>query len=217
MKKTIPPILVFLIITLVAGMGGVVFLFTQETDNDYLFSEEIVDKIIQEEILKEDLVNKEFSDWQTYKNDEYGFEFSYPEDWKKTGEQNITFPSINSGIFINKKIIEEEISLSEISSLRIFLTENNLDFYNDRLLLDSLMKSTNNNEIDVYHVDYIGRHMLFSRLYIFFNKRGDMVEIWLNTDKSAVGFVNDSDGLLKSVEEYNDFKKMIKTLRLIDG
>jgi hypothetical protein len=59
------------------------------------------------EKLAEELKNKETeidtSDWQTYRNEEYGFEFEYPENWELT-ENEYKVIMLKSPNFDNKKI-----------------------------------------------------------------------------------------------------------------
>ncbi len=96
MKKTIPITIGILMVLVVVGMVVVSF-FTQKFDKDS--------------------AEKELVDWKVYRNEEYGFEFMHPKEWEEVGEQYIAFPDRSSGIFINKRNVQEGVT-SEISSLR---------------------------------------------------------------------------------------------------
>ncbi len=77
MTKTIPTTLGVLIIVLVAGVAGAsVLFFNQEAEEVALEEETFVE---EDEIAEED----EFADWNTYRNEEMGFKFKFPENWTK--------------------------------------------------------------------------------------------------------------------------------------
>ncbi len=86
MTKTIPTTIGILIILLVAGVAGASVLFFSQEDKDVVLLEEgfyETDEVAKEddvELQKED----EFADWNTYKNEKYGFEFKYPDlkNWR---------------------------------------------------------------------------------------------------------------------------------------
>ncbi len=84
MTKTIPTTVGILIILLVAGLAGASFLFFGQEDEDVLSLEK--DFYETDEVAKEDDVEiekeDEFADWNTYKNEEYGFKFRYPKNWQ---------------------------------------------------------------------------------------------------------------------------------------
>ncbi len=78
MTKTIPTTLGILIILLVAGVAGAsVLFFNQEIEEKVALEEETFFE--EDEIVEED----EFVDWNTYRNEEHGFEISYPENLKE--------------------------------------------------------------------------------------------------------------------------------------
>jgi len=55
--------------------------------NSYLSAREKIQKIqqgnIKEEAVLEEVIKDETADWQTYRNEEYGFEMKYPKDWEE--------------------------------------------------------------------------------------------------------------------------------------
>ncbi len=89
MTKTIPTTIGVLIVVLVAGVAGAsVLFFNQEVEEVVVLEEETfveVDEIAEEDIDydKEDVVDvkDETDNWNTYRNEEYGFKIKYPENW----------------------------------------------------------------------------------------------------------------------------------------
>ncbi len=74
-------------IIFVIAIGVFIFVLKKENDiNKIVNVEKKVKEVKKEEIVKKDdkvdvAIDDEFSDWKTYEDEEYGFEFKYPSDF----------------------------------------------------------------------------------------------------------------------------------------
>ena len=73
-------ILILLILAVLVGGGILVWVEKQEVPSIELFEIKKPEKIVKEEPRPEN----ETANWKTYRNEEYGFEIKYPEDWDWT-------------------------------------------------------------------------------------------------------------------------------------
>ena len=74
-NKGFSAIVLIIILAILAGGGYAVW---QKEDSNNKVPPPVINTDEQIDIAN----NTDISDWQTYRNEEYGFEFQYPEDWE---------------------------------------------------------------------------------------------------------------------------------------
>jgi len=91
---------------------------------------------LPEEGVLEEVVKDEIVDWETYRNEEYGFAMRYPENWYVypvtfLGENKVAFSNLSKGQIedmVEKAESEQEFSeLENIYSLEIRIVEKSLE------------------------------------------------------------------------------------------
>jgi hypothetical protein len=103
-----------------------------------------------EEYLKDDI-----SYWETYKNDEYGFEFKYPEgafDYSNTKSQCTRLAANSNNSFACKLILGNENIGEDFNKMRIKIVYTNADNYLSSPLSDASLVIIGN--IKGHKVDY---------------------------------------------------------------
>jgi len=118
----------------------------------YFFIQQPVDEPITEDYVKDD----ETENWQTYRNEEYGFEFRYPEGWTVNEVGDISSPLIyleSSGSTISiiprggldrglgSPILQENIVIDSKNALR--------SIYSGNLIIISVENWLDNNRIEI--------------------------------------------------------------------
>lgn len=115
-QKGITPLIILgAIMFLLLGVGGGYVVSKKITKQEQKQENKIVkeEKKEQKEEDKEEAGNKkdEIVDWKTYKNEEYGFEMKYLDDWKVDGSR-----SSENEIVFNIGIEESRESISFVDS-----------------------------------------------------------------------------------------------------
>src|SRR3989344_1845813 len=101
MQKGFGLIGILIIVGIIAGIGAFVFTSVSPGQNPFMPNDKeksAIDmaeqmKDVMEEKSGEMMPNDETTDWKTYRNEEYGFEFKYPKHFKAT--ENPNFSSFN--------------------------------------------------------------------------------------------------------------------------
>ena len=129
----------YLIITVLVIIAGIVW-YANKSDTDIPVNtdnnqDQVVDR--NDEILSDDLLDT--SDWQIYKNEEYGFEFKYPENWDLSDTAKDSEVVSISSYFINSyenkdgSNIKIKIEENEYSSFDEWLEQNFYVFENSTI------------------------------------------------------------------------------------
>jgi len=112
----------------------------------------------KEEVVLEETEGIDTSNWNTYRNEEYGFEFKYPTDWILEGNRflspenvalnkNTALPSTYS-LSVGYVLSQERF----LKDMREFRLKNNLDneyFFADYTNLKNYLKSVNGNVAEI--------------------------------------------------------------------
>lgn len=130
----------------------------------------------------------ELKDWKTYKNEQYGFEFKYPNGWESSNQDiNYTdwFISPTNGDVLGLKLLRKVGSASEVANVEI---KENDCLGNERTTGDHLIYSTNTDALYVLYCSaksesYIYIIKLSSGLFLRMSYHDDFLDDWTEEKK----------------------------------
>src|SRR3989339_536275 len=82
---------------------------------------------LQGEVVGSPAADVDMSDWLTYRNEEYGFEFNYPADLLKSKNEYYITVLSNTSANININILNEKLNPDTITSLIGIVTKESLE------------------------------------------------------------------------------------------
>jgi hypothetical protein len=210
-------IISIIVIVLVVVAGGALTLQYWPTSVDQepiTQDQEDSDQPVVEDDITVDEIVDETSDWETYRNEEYGFEIKHPENWSYT-----QLEVLNDSIIFGPEdiIIKIEQSLDNITSDKLFLlmfTSYDSNLY-ERGILPYRRQS---NEFIKVSFSDVSLNGLNGTHYIseFIKDKGS----YIKGDKTATVdvLINDNYISIKlSDYQYNDiFKEVFSSLRSLE-
>ncbi|MCK5122768.1 MAG: hypothetical protein KAQ87_01300 [Candidatus Pacebacteria bacterium] len=97
-KKSVPIIFIGLsIVVAMLVLGWVVFVKTDDPVQVPVVSDGD-GKVISDDLSNNDISGVDISDWKTYRNEEFGFEIKYPEDWDNKNSESVILFSENGPV-----------------------------------------------------------------------------------------------------------------------
>jgi len=147
--------------------------------------------------------------WQTYRNDKYGFEFSYPLDWK-IRQLNATNELYSSEISIEKSYGDYGYPMDSITILKL---KKNKEYY-----LDGLIKSTNKDSYSI--IDYKLGSDISAKYEMVSNQQSKIPDlkltqmIYFSTPKGDFGIIF---GIGANPDNWNVVTQILSTFKFINN
>lgn len=149
-------------------------------------------------------VADETADWETYKNERYGFEIKYPNEYKAVEDPDGT---AIVGFFSNDGSYD--------TSLKAYLREskyNNFDDYKNNLIItfvkpdDTVIDGVSHSFYSIFKEENIGGKQVILHRRNFEGMIGNIYEmhVWLDGGKIFVFFSEDDNNVLDKI--YHSFK-----------
>ena len=224
-QKAFAPIIIILIVVAVLAMGGGGVYYKIQKDNaEKQKAEQPQSQQKTESTLEVSGSKDKIADWKTYKNDEYGFEMKYPNNWDFANSGESIFFASQS---IISRFKQSPSSVKAIPELTVKIDVYPWDMYEKGILV--YMKSTSNRNIEVLPLEIAGLKGNYRIITYLKNlspyKQGDKMysaDVLYAAhitplDTKNISFVQDSyfSADLSDAQYLDIFNKMISSIKFL--
>ncbi|EKE21946.1 MAG: hypothetical protein ACD_7C00087G0004 [uncultured bacterium] len=211
-NKSIIVLISVISLVLIAGVGFL-FLKNKEGNNKEILQEKIIIPNDANQNKKEaDIGEIDTSNWQVYKNEEYGFEVKYPENWKTKKFKSSCLGLGDCAIDCNK--MPEECNIVGFS----FYNENDVKLESTAI---SVVPENQKKSSELHNIKSEWMQGMFSGCYVTARINTDNNEFLLGSFRSATD-LNDAE----TTQKENDlcernmlnplFNEMVKSFTAIN-